>query len=132
MVYRYQLTYDELIKILDLKYIPTKRIQYYLKPNIYQISDINNTLKNILPDVKISVIIDEKIYKSNLEIDQTLMFTNKSFFYTILGFTQSHSYPLDDIGGFYKLVAGSYKSDRPINITGVDEIHIKQIVSMVA
>ena len=76
-----QLTYDEIIDILDLKYIPTKRIGYSLKPNIYQISDINNTLKNILPDnMKISVTIDEKIYKSNLKINQTSLFNNKSFF----------------------------------------------------
>ena len=67
----------------------------------------------------------KKIYKSNLKINQTLVFTNKSFFYTILGFTQSHSYPLDDIDGFYQLLAGSYKSDRPINITGIDKVHLK-------
>ena len=61
LVYRLQLTYGEIIDILDLKYIPTKRIGYSLKPNIYQISDKNNTVKNILPDnVKISVTIDEK------------------------------------------------------------------------
>ena len=64
MVFRLQLTYDEIIDILDYKYIPTKRIGYSLKPNIYQISDINSTLKNILPDnVKISVDIDEKNIK---------------------------------------------------------------------
>ena len=40
MVYRFQLTSDENIAILDLKYIPTKRIGYSLK-HIYQISDIN-------------------------------------------------------------------------------------------
>ena len=127
LVYRFQLTYDEIIDILDLKYIPRKRIGYSLKSNIYQISDINNTLKNILPDnVKIAVTIDEKkIYKSNFKTNQTLIFTNKSFFYTILGFTQSRSYPLDDIDGFYQLIEGSYESDKPINITGVDEVHLK-------
>ena len=56
-----QLTYDEIIDILDLECIPTNRTGYSLKPNIYQISDINNTVKNILPDnVVISVSIDEK------------------------------------------------------------------------
>ena len=35
LVYRFQLPYDEIIDILDLKYIPTKRIGYSLKPNIY-------------------------------------------------------------------------------------------------
>ena len=101
LFYTMQLTYDEIIDILDLKYIPTKRIGYSLKPNIYQISDINKTLKNLLPDnVKISVTIDEKIYKFNLKTNQTLIFTKKSFFYTIPGSTQSHSYPLDDIDVF--------------------------------
>ena len=66
----------------------------------------------------------EKIYKYNLKINQTLIFTNKSFLYTILGFTQSHSYPLDDIDGFYQMIAGSYKSDKPINITGIDKVHL--------
>ena len=61
LVYRMQLTYDEIINILDLKYVPTKRIGYSLKPNVYQISDINNTLNNILPDnVKLNVTIDER------------------------------------------------------------------------
>ena len=75
--------------------------------------------------MKISVNIEEKIYKTNLENNQTLIFTNKSFFYTILGFTQSDSYPPDRIDGFHQLIAGSYKSDRPINITGIDKVHLK-------
>ena len=75
--------------------------------------------------MKISVTIDEKIYKSNSKIIQTLIFTNRSFFYTILGFTQSHSYPLDDVDGFYQFIAGSYKSEKPINITGIDKIQLK-------
>ena len=111
---------------MDLKYIPIKRIKYSIKPNIDQISDINKTLKSILPDnVKIGVAIDEGTYKSKLKFNQTLMFTIKSSFYTILGFTQSHSYPLDDIDGFHQLIAGSYKSDKPINITRSDKVHLK-------
>ena len=126
MVYRFKLTYDEIMDILDLKYIPTKRTGYSIEPNIYNVVDLNNTLKNILPgNVKINVTIDEKKYKSNLKNNQTLIFTNKSFFYTILGLTESHSYPLDDLEGFYQLIPGSYQSERPINITGIDKIHLK-------
>ena len=126
LVYRFRLTYDEIIDILDLKYIPTKRTGYSIEPNIYNVVDLNKTLKNILPNnVKIDINIDERKYKTDLKINQTLIFTNKSFFYTILGFTQSHSYPLDDIDGFYQLIAGSYKSDKPINITGIDKVHLK-------
>ena len=60
-----------------------------------------------------------------MKINQTLIFTNKSFFYTRLGFTQSNFYPLDDIDGFYQMIAGSYKSDKPNNITGIDRVHLK-------
>ena len=126
LVYRMRLSYDEIMDILGLKYIPTKRTGYSLNSGIYNVVDLNNTLKNILPDnVKISVTIDEKKYKSNLKINQTLIFTTKSFFYTILGFTESHSYPLDDIDGFYQLIAGSYENDKPINMTSIDKVHLK-------
>ena len=126
LVYRFRLTYDEIIDILDLKYIPTKRIGDSINPGIYEIIDLNNTLKNILPDnVKVSITIDDIRLKSNLEINQTLLFTNKSFFYTILGFTESRQGPLNDIDGFYQIISGSYKSNKPINITGIDKIHLK-------
>ena len=121
-----RLSYDEIMNILDLNYIPTKRTEYSLDPDIYEMDDLNNTLKYILLDnVKISVTIDDIRLKSNLKTNQTLIFTEKSFFYTILRFTQSRSYPLDDIDGFYQILAGSYKGDKPINITGIDKIHLK-------
>ena len=126
LVYRMQLTYGEIIDVLDIKYISTKRIGFSLDPGIYEIVDLNNTLKHILPDnVEINVTIDDIRLKSIIKINQTLLFTEKSFFYTVLGFTQSRSYPLDDIEGFYQLIAGLYKSDKPINITGIDKIHLK-------
>ena len=88
--------------------------------------ELNNTLKHILSDnVKVSVTIDDIGSKSNLKINQTLVFTNKSFFYTILGFTQSHQRPLNDIEGFYQILPGSYKSEKPINIAGIDKVHLK-------
>ena len=121
-----RLNYDEIMDILDLNYIPTKRTGYSLNPGIYEVVDLNKTLNHILPDnVKVNITIDDIRLKSNLKINQTLIFTEKSFFYTILGFTQSRSCPLDDIDGFYQLIAGSYKSDKPINFTGIDKIHLK-------
>ena len=121
-----RLSYDEIIDILDLKYIPTKRTGYSLNPGVYEVVDLNNTLKYILPyNVKVNVTIDDIRLKSNLKTNQTLIFTEKSFFYTILGFTRSRFYPLDDIDGFYQLIAGSYKSDNSVNISGVDKIHLE-------
>ena len=126
LVYRMRLSYDEIMNILDLKYIPTKRTGYSLNPGFYEVVDLNNTLKYILPNnVKVNITIDDIRLKSNLKINQTLIFTERSFFYTILGFTQSRSYPLDDIDSHYQIIAGSYKSDKPINITGIDKIHLK-------
>ena len=90
MVYRLQLSYDEIIDILDLKYIPTKRTGYSLNPGIYEVEDLNNTLKHILSDdVKVNITIDDIRLKSNLIINQTLIFNRKIFllynlrFYTI-------------------------------------------------
>ena len=81
LVYRMQLTYDEIIDVLDLKYISTKRIGFSLDPGIYEIVDLNNTLKHILPDnVEINITIDDIRLNSNLKINQTLLFTEKSFF----------------------------------------------------
>ena len=126
LVYRMRLSYDEIMDILDLKYIPTKRTGYNLNPGIYEKLDLNNTLKHILPNnVEIVIIIDDIRLKSNLKINQTLIFIKRSFFYTILGFTQSRSYPLNDVDGHYQLIAVSYISDKPINITGIDKIHLK-------
>ena len=126
LVYRMRLSYDEIIDILDLKYIPTKSTGYSLNPGIYEVVDLNNTLNYILPNnVNVNITIDDIRLQSNLKINQTLIFTEKSFFYTILGFTQSRSYPLDDIDNHYQIIAGSYKSDKPINITGIDKIHLK-------
>ena len=42
-----------------------------------------------------------------------------------MGFIQSQSYPLDDIDGFYQLIAGLYESNKPINNTGIHKIHLK-------
>ena len=121
-----RLSYDEIMDILDLKFIPTKRTGYSLDPGIYEVIDLNNTLKYILPkNVKVNITIDDIRLKSYLKTNQTLIFTERSFFYTILGFTQSRSYPLDYIDGFYQIIAGAYRSDRPVNITGIDKIHLK-------
>ena len=102
LVYRMQLTFVEVRDILDLKYIPTKRTGDSLNPSIYEVVDLNNTLKHILPDnVKISDTIDDVRSKSNLKTNQTLIFTTKSFFFYYIRLSQPHFYPLDDIDGFH-------------------------------
>ena len=126
LVFRMQLAYDEFMEVLDIKYFPSKGTGYTLPPGIYEICDINKTLKCSLPDiVKVSTTIDNIRLKSILNINQTLIFTKKSIFYTLLGFTQSNSGPLGDIDGYIQLIPGKYRSIKPINITGNDKVHLK-------
>ena len=126
LVYRMQLIYDEMMDELELKYISPRRLGYSLNPGIYEVVDLNSTLKYISPDhVKASVTIDVVRLYSNLKTNQILITTNKSFSFTKLGFTQSPQGPLNNIERFYQILPGSYKSDKPINITGSDKIHLK-------
>ena len=123
MVYRMDLTYDEIIDVLDIKYTSATSIGYTLPPGKYEINDLNKTLEYFSPDnVKVDITIDYIRLKSTLTINNTIRFTKNSFFYTILGFTQSHSGVLGNIEGFVQLIPGSYESDKPINIPGVDEL----------
>ena len=67
MVYRLQLTYVEIIDILDVKFIAGSTIGYTLLPGVYEISDINLMLKSLFPGkVKINYTIDDIGLRSNL------------------------------------------------------------------
>ena len=69
LVYRMQITYDDIMEKLDLKYIPRKRSDYSKNPGFYEVADSSNTLKHVLPDiVKVSVTIDDVRVKSNKKL----------------------------------------------------------------
>ena len=75
MVYRMQLTYDEVIDILDLNYILSKRTGYSLPPGMNEITVLNTIPEHILPDnVKVTITIDDIRLKSNWKVNQTLIF----------------------------------------------------------
>ena len=83
-------------------------------------------LKSLLPGkVKVNITIDDIRLKSDSIINKTIRFTEKSFFNTILGFTESHSGVLVDIPGFVQMIPGSYKSEKPKNFTGIDKVFLK-------
>ena len=42
-----------------------------------------------------------------------------------MGFTLSESGVLGDIGGFIRKISGKIESEKPINITEIDKIHLK-------
>ena len=71
-----RLSYDEIIDMIDLKYISTKRTGYSLNPGIYEVVELNNSLKHILPNnLKVNITIDDIRLKANLETNQTIIFT---------------------------------------------------------
>ena len=50
----------------------------------------------------------------------------KNFFlYTFSGFTQPKLGPFGDIEGLVQLKPGTYNSEKPIEITGIDNVHLK-------
>ena len=82
-------------------------------------------LKSLLPkEVKVNITIDDVGLKSILTTTKAPKFTKQSFL-TILRFIKSHSGELGDIEGFVQLLQGSYKSDKSINLTGIDKFHLK-------
>ena len=126
MVFRLGLSKNKIIDILNLKYIPTSTIGYTLPPGIYEVRDIDFMVKTLLPsDVEVKFSMDDVRLGSKLSANRTIKFTKNSFFSNVLGFVKSHQEPLDDIPGFYQIIPGSYKSDKPINIIGVDKVHLK-------
>ena len=92
MVYRLQITYNEMIDILDVKYVAGSTKGYTLPPSVNQIIDINLLLNSSLPkEVKVNITNDGVRLKSNLNVNRTIRFTKKSFFFTVFGFIESHS-----------------------------------------
>ena len=75
--------------------------------------------------MQVKITTDDIRLKSKVTTNKTIKFGRRPFFYIILGLTQSHSGVLGDIRGFFQLIPGSYKSQTPINITGIDKIHLK-------
>ena len=81
MVYSMEFTYDEIIDILDVKYIALSTKGYTIAPGIYEVTYINMMLKSLLPkDVKVNITIDHVRLKSNLTTNKTITFTGKIFF----------------------------------------------------
>ena len=76
-----KLTYDEIVDILDVKDIAGSNIEYTLPRRIYEFSDINLTLKSLLPiNIKTSFTKDYVRLRSNLTNNKTIRFTENSLF----------------------------------------------------
>ena len=125
-VYRLELTYDEIVDMLDVNYIAGSIIKNTSPVDIYEVNNINSMIKFLLHrEVKLNITIDDIRLKSKLATNKTIKLIKNSFFYTTLWFAKSHSRPLGDVEGFFQLILGSYRSDKPFNITGIDKFHLK-------
>ena len=83
-------------------------------------------LKSLIPKwLKVNITVDDGRLRSNLTTKKTVKSTKKPFLYIILGSTQSPLSEFGDIPGFIQLIPGTYKSDKRINITGSDKVHLK-------
>ena len=72
LVNRMELSYDEIMDVLDIKNFPSERIGDTLPHGIHEICDIDGTLEYILPDfVKIINTFDDIRLRSNLNVNQT-------------------------------------------------------------
>ena len=126
MVYRFPLTYNRIIDILNLKYIPSTNIRYTPPPGINESIDIILVLKSLFPEeVKVNVTVDDIRLKPSLVTNKTIKFTKKSFFCFILGSSHSPLGELSGIDGLIRLIPGKNKSGRLINITVINKVHLK-------
>ena len=91
----------------------------------FMVKSFNMMLKSFLPNkVKINFTIDVIRLKSKLTLHKTIRYTKKSLSYTIRGFPQPQSGPLSDIERFVQLIPVPYESEKPINITDINKIHL--------
>ena len=75
-----QLTCDEIVNILDVRYVAGSTNGYTLSPSVFEISDLNFILKNLLPDeVKVNITIDDIRLKSNLTTKKNKWVQKKIF-----------------------------------------------------
>ena len=67
MVNRTQLTSNEIVDVLDVKYIAGSTKGYTFPPGIIEVSDINSMLKSFFSDdMKVNITIDDIRLRSNL------------------------------------------------------------------
>ena len=60
MVYRMESTYDEIVDILDIRYIAGSTNGYAKPPGIYENTDVNWMLKSLFPNkIKVKITIDD-------------------------------------------------------------------------
>ena len=82
------LTYNEIVGILNVKYIAGSTKGYRMPVGVYEVSDINLMLKSLLSNkVKVKITIDDIRLKSNLPTNKTIRFNKRLFLYNIRNYS---------------------------------------------
>ena len=122
MLYRMELTTEEIEYILGFEYIEPETINYEIKPGIYEFNEIVNafskqisehTCKDCKDNLGLSLKIraDKKSMKTILETSHELIFNSN--LNEIFGFTKKQYSP------------GHHMSEKVINIMSIDKVHLK-------
>ena len=78
LVYRMEVSYDEFMDVLDMKYTSATSFGYTLQERIYEISNLNIMLKYLPPDVvRVDITIDDVRLRSNSTTNKTITLTKK-------------------------------------------------------
>ena len=126
MVYRMEVTNDEIVDILDIKHKGASTNGCTLAPAIFQSRDLNSMLIFFADKVRVKITIDDLRLRSNSTTNKTMNFRKNIFFlYTVLRFTQSHSARLSDSQGLIQKIPEIYRSGKKLNIPGFDKVHFK-------
>ena len=81
MVFRMELTYQEVAVLLDTKYIDAKTIGYIFPPGLYEIFDIKSMLKSLLPDeAEVNITIADIRQRSSLTTNKKQLGLLRSLF----------------------------------------------------
>ena len=73
MVRRMQLTYDEIVDLLDVKYIAGSTNGYTILPGVDELSEINLMMKSLLPiKARVKITIDNFRLRSNLTTNKRI------------------------------------------------------------
>ena len=121
LLYRMELTTEEIEYILDFQYIEPETINYEIKPGIYEFNEIVNAFSKQISehtckdckdlDLSLKIKADKKSMKTILETSHELIFNSN--LNQVFGFTKKRYSP------------GHHISEKVINIMSVDKVHLK-------
>ena len=124
-VCRSELTNDQILFVLFIFHVGESTTGYTLSPGTFYTSDFNFMIETLLPsEMKVFFTIDDIRMRSILSTNKAIKFTDKPVFFTMPGLTHSQSgYLVDSPELLTQKVPVSSKSEKPINITGIDQAH---------